>query len=162
VLVVQRCVRLGSNFRMDPDPMLDAWQRRGRVGVLTLSKDEQDQKADVVMAYAGVVGRHSIRSGQRNAEAGSLRSEQRSDDVVEERRGPVMALMGHQLGVTRHYSAEGQQHLTVFRPRTALNNTKIPWSVLKEESCIIRKQIRGYSPPPPFSNTGRVPSKIPR
>jgi hypothetical protein len=43
------------------------------VCVLLLSGDEEDQKADVVMAYAGVAGGHSGRSGQRNGEAGSVR-----------------------------------------------------------------------------------------
>jgi hypothetical protein len=69
VLVVRRCIRLGSNFWMDPGPMLDAWRRVGRVCALLLSGDKQDQKAGGVMAGTGMTGRHSGRSGQRNGEA---------------------------------------------------------------------------------------------
>jgi hypothetical protein len=87
VVLVRRCVRLGSNFWMDPGPMLDARRRRGRVCVLMLSRDEQDQKADVVMAGAGVTGRHGGGPGQRNGRQVVVGSEQRSYDVVEEERG---------------------------------------------------------------------------
>jgi hypothetical protein len=53
--------------------MLDARPQRGRVCALMLSRDKQDQKAGGVMAGEGMTGRHSGRSGQHNAEAGSVR-----------------------------------------------------------------------------------------
>jgi hypothetical protein len=99
------------------------------------------------MAGTDLTGRHCGRSGQRSAEAGSVRERVMHRRRRRKRREPMMACDGTS---ARYYSAEGQQPLLyyVFRPSVHLfRNFRCPGRPINlllswGDFCTIKKKKR--------------------